>query len=895
MPLRELWLRLTYPLRRARLDRELRQEMDLHVALRAERLAKNGVARDEAAAMARRRFGNRPRLAAAARDAWGWHWLDGFGQDTLYIVRQLRRTPGFAVVVCVTIALGVAINAAAFSFYDAVALKPLAVADPGRVVRVTQDGRAFGFELLPFSAYEMLRRDAHALQDVTASTPPESFAAVLPGDASAEPRAVTARFATPDFARALGVRARIGRWFDASDDAGVVLDHTFWTNVLGADPAVVGRTMRVGDRTVTIIGVAAADFAGPGMPAAAPNLWLPASMIAPLTGDDRRHGTRPQWQVVARLAPTATLAVADGELTALRRSVVDSAGSPLPLVARKATFFQTDAGEFEAFQQAGAAFLVALALMLGIAAVNLVNLFASRNLAREGEITVRLALGASRGRIARQLASESVLLAVLGGALGLLASRFLASAIARWMMSAMAAITGGMVGVSLDLGIDWRIVAYAAALSIGLGLAVGVWPAWRTSRGDVTTVLRQGGAATAGTAAWGKRHLLLAVQVASCIVLLTAAGALLAGMRLSSAINPRFDADHMLVAAVDDDAPPAERLARRADIARRLAALPDVRAVAWTRRVPFGGTHLSRVTSASGSVTLYLDDVGESYFDAMGLPIVRGRSFTRDEVEHNAPVMVISEAMAHLRWPNGDAIGRSLPPHDPLTGPDTTKAYTVIGIVPDIRSQFLSRLNGPAVYYPYGLANARGSFLVRTRGEPAASANEVRLAVASISPALGNRTHVITMKDGPMALQRLMARVPAIVALALAIAGLGLASVGVYGVISQIVTRRSREIGIHLALGAGRRTVVWLVATKTLRPVAWGVAAGCVGAVGVSLALRAFIRTPDVPDLTFGAGAFNPTVLAGVLGTLGVVVAAALFVPARRALTLDPARTLRAE
>lgn len=892
MSLRELWQRFTYPWLKARHERELREEMELHVALRAEHLEAAGLPHGDATAAARKRFGNRPRLAEASRDVWGWHWLDGFGQDTRYILRQLRRTPAFAFVVCVTIALGVAINATAFTFYDAVVLKPLPVSEPSRVVRVTRDSRAFGFELLPYAAYDVLHRDARAFRSVTATTGPQSLAVVLPGHEATDSRVVSARFVTPDFARVLGIGTQVGRWFDVSDDPGVVLDHAFWQNVLDANPNVIGRTVRVGNTLLPILGVAPEAFGGTGMPAVAPELWLPSTIVPALLHDDWRVDGRAHWQVLGRLAPRASFDAATAELAALSRAVPDSAGKAVPLVARKATFFQTDAGEFEAFTQASVALLAALVLMLSIAVVNLVNLFAARNAARESELTVRLAIGASRRRIARQLASESVLLALAGGALGLAGSSALGTWINRWMTSTMAALSGGTLGVSLNVGVDWRVAVYAALLSIGIGLLVGLWPALRASRGDVSTLLRRG---VTGTPAWGKRNVLLAAQIASSIMLLTAAGTLLGGMRTSSAIDPRFDADHMLVVAIDDDAPAVERTARRTEIQRRLAALPSVRAVGWTMRVPFAGTHLRRVTTQRGSFTIALDDVGESYFDAMGVPILRGRTFTHDEVEHGAPLMLVSEAAVRARWPNGDAIGRSVPPNDMLSGPDTTRAYTVIGIVPDIRSQFLSRMNGPAAYFPYGMGDARGSFLVRTHGAPAAAIRDVRLTVASIAPSLTSRTHVVTMPDGPMALQRLMARVPAVIALVLALAGLALASVGVYGVISQIVTRRTREIGIHLALGARRRQVVWIVATKALRPVAWGVMIGGIGALGLSLAFRAFIAAPDVPDLTFGGGAFNPSVLGGVLGVLLVVIAAALIVPTRRAVMVDPARTLRAE
>jgi predicted permease len=895
MTLRALWLRLTFPFRKAQIDRELREEIELHVALRAEQLVETGLSAGDALLAARKRFGNQPRIANAAREPWGWCWLEGCVQDARHVARQLRRTPAFVVVVCVTIALAVAINVTAFTFYDAVVLKPLPVADAARVVRIARDELS-NLQLLPFTAYDVLRRDAHVVQAVTAATDPQTFAAVLPGHALESSRVVTARFVTPDFANVLGIHARIGRWFDASDDAGVVLDHTFWATALNADPSVVGQTMRVGSATLTILGVAPESFAGTGMPAVAPNLWLPASTLRTLMGVDWRDDGRAHWQVLGRLAPNASISAARAELTGLSRAIPDSAGKPLPLVVRQATFFQTDSGEFDVFQQVSLAFLVALVLMLSIAVVNLVNLFAARNAARDTEVTVRLVLGASRRRIAQQLASESLLLALVGGALGLVVSRDCTAWIQRWITTALASMSGGSLGIFLDLSVDWRVATYALLLSLGIGLVVGLWPALRASRGDVNAVLRQG-AATASTAAWGKRDLLLAVQVASCVVLLSAAGVLLRGMRLASAIDPRFDVNHMLVVNVDDDetTTAAERSSRRAAIAHKLDALPSVRAVAWTERVPFGGTYTRRITTPTSDITVALDNVDGSYFDAMGIPILRGRTFTADEVGRNAPEMVISEAAARRRWPNEDPIGRSVLPSDPFAGPDTTQVYTVIGIVPDIRSQFLSRMNGPAAYYPYGLEGRRGSFLVRTRGTPAAAINDLRVAIASISPTIATRAHVVTMRDGPMALQQLMASVPALIALGLALAGLALAAVGIYGVIAQIVTRRTREIGIRLALGAGRAPVVWLIATKTLRPVALGAIAGGVGACGLSLVLRSLIAMPDAPDLTFGAGAFNPTVLVAVLGLLVVIVGAALAIPARRAVMVDPVRTLRAE
>jgi predicted permease len=897
MTLRELWFRLTYPTRKGRIERELREEMELHLALRTEQLEKAGLSHRHAAAVARRQFGNRSRIASASRDAWGWHWLEGLAQDTQYVSRQLCRAPVFSLIVCATIALGIAVNTTAFSFYDAIAFKQLPVADAGRVIRVVQGRSVFGSEVVPFSAYDVIHSRARTLSAVVALTAPQALSAVLPGYASNDSRVVNTRFTTPDFAQMLGVRASIGRWFDSTDDHAVVVDHGFWMRRLGGDTSVVGQRLRLGDAEVTIIGVAAPDFAGTGLPAAAPDLWMPMSLLPTVMRDaDWRNDGRAHWQLIGRLASGATAARVTAELAMLSRSIPDSVGKPVPLLAKRATFFQTDAGgEFEVFQQMSAAFMIALTLILGIAAVNLVNLFAARNAARERELSVRLALGASRARVARQLVTESVLLALVGGAIGIVASRGLATWLRDWIVATLASVSGGIIGVTLDVGLDWRVAAYAALLSIVIGLAVGLWPALSASRKDAGAVLRQGSTSTGGAGVWNKRNVLLSAQIASSLILLTVAGMLLSGMRLSRNIDPRFDAGHMLVVDVQDDAPMLERAARRSEIIRRISTLPGVRAVAWTQRVPFGGTHLRSVATSGGPLTISVDQVAETYFDAMGLPVTHGRAFTRQEVETNAPVMVVSASMARLRWPYGDAIGKSVPPTDPLVGPDTTKSYTVIGIVGEVRSQFLSRLNGPSVYYPYAVDRGYGGFIVRTRGEPASAIDAVRTAVTTVSSSLASRTHVLTLEGGPMALQRLMAEAPAATSLALAAAGLVLAAVGVYGVISQIVTARTREIGVRIAMGATPLHIIRLVAVRTLRPVAWGAAVGAFGAVSLSLFVRSLVATPDVPDLTFGAGAFSPMVFLGVAGVLALVVTVACYVPTRRAMRMDPTAALRAE
>jgi predicted permease len=894
MSLRELWIRLTIPFRRGRMERELREELSLHLQLRTEQLGRHGVPAYDASLAARRRFGNVSRIADASRAAWGWHWLDGAAQDLRYVARQLIHRPGFALVVSLTIALGVGLNTTSFMFYDAVVLKPLPVRAPGELVRVMQDQRVPAREMLPYAAYDVLRQTARSVKSVIATTGPIPLRILLPGRASGEERVLSARLVSDNYFAALGVPPSLGRTFDGPDERGVILSHALWRTAFNEDATVIGRRVLVAGSDFTVVGVAPASFAGTGEPAMTPDMWVSMmhqTLVAP--GTDWRRDARPHWQVLARLAPGTSVEQSRAEVATMSRAVLDTIGRPTPIIATPATFFQTDSGEFEVFQQVSAALMVALALILGIATVNLVNLIAARNATRGREVAVRLALGASRSRIARQLATESLVLSTIGGGCGLLLSWWFAGWLRAWMVGAISRVTGGLVGMFVDLSLDWRITLYAGAISVIVGLIVGVWPAIGASRTDAGTVLKQGATSTAGRAARSHRHLLLATQIAGCIVLLTAAGTLLGGLRHARDVATGFDSDHLLVVALASDLSATEQRLLP-DVARQLGELPEVRAVAWSQRVPFAGTQTRSAISPTGRVSITIHRGSETLFDALGIPVLSGRVFTAAEIEADAPVVVVSRRLAEMTWPGENPVGKTIPPGRLLSGPDTTRAYTVIGVVRDARTNFLSRPDPGAEFFPYSAQRA-GNLLVRTRGNPAYATRSVRVALAGISPTLTARAGIVPLNDGPIALQRLMAQAPAVVALSLALIGLVLASVGVYGLIAQIVSRRTREIGVHMALGATGAQVVALILRQTLRPVAFGAAIGGFGAIGVSLVLRSMVAMPDAPDLTFGAGAFDPTVFAAVAAALGLVVIAACTVPARRAAGIDPAEALRTE
>jgi predicted permease len=876
------------------MERDLRDEMRLHLELRAEQLGRHGLDADDATLAARRQFGNVSRIADASRDAWGWRWLDHASQDFRYLGRQLVRSPGFALVVTATIALGIGINTAAFTFYDAVVLKPLPVRAPEELVRVVQDQRIPAPELLPFSAYDALRSSARSVASVIATSGPVPAGIVLTTRGARESRTAIVRLVSTDYFAALGVRPAIGRAFANVDERAVVVSHAFWLASLNGDSSAIGRSVMVGGEPLPIVGVAPSPFAGTGEPAMTPDLWMPMA-LQPLVvpGADWRRDMRPHWQVLGRLTTRTTLEQSRAEVTAFARVATDTAGKPTPLQVKAATFFQSDSGEFEVFQQVSTAIMVALALILGIATVNLVNLIAARNAARGREIAVRLALGASRRRIARQLATESLVLSLLGGALGLVLAVWLAQLMRAWITGVIATVGGGLGGLTFDLSIDWRVLLYAAATSIAVGLIVGVWPAIGASRTDASVSLKPGTTSTGDRASGRLRRILLAAQVAACVVLLTAAGMLLNGLRHASDVDTGFDSDHMLIVSLDIGVGAGER-SSLSEAQRRLSELPMVRGTAWSQRVPFGGTQTRSMMTPTGRFSVTIQRGSESMFDVLGVPMITGRTFTSAEVENDAPVVVVSRRLAEELWPGQSPIGRVIPPGRLTSGPDTTKSYSVIGMVANARTSFLSRPDPGAEYFPYSVSHT-GSLLIRTRGRPADAVRPIRVALTEFSPSFSARATIVPLTDGPIALQRLMAQAPATVAVSLALLGLILAAIGACGLIAQVVSRRTREIGIYMALGATGPQVVWLVLRQTLRPVLWGAGLGGVGAVGVSLVLRSMVAMSDAPDLTFGGGAFNLAVFAGVAATLGLMVVTASAMPARRATRVDPAAALRTD
>lgn len=825
-----------------------------------------------------------------------------------HAVRALARTPGFSATAIATLALGIGLNTVVFTAYDAVALRRLPVRAPGEIVRLEWRNDSTSSDQFSWAGFERLSRTARSFASVLAASAPQKLVALLPdspsgatGAINARPAVINARMVSSNYFDALGIAPERGRLFIPRDRLVAVVSHAFWKTALRGDPDVSGQTIEVSGAAFTVIGVAPEKFAGTGAPPETPAVWIPASAQGVLMpGVDWIHDDAArEWQVLARLRPGATPAQHAAELAVLAAAWPPEAGRPVRLSAIPARFFNMSGGAFDVFQAVCAVLMVAVALILLIGCVNLTNLIAARNSGRTQEIALRLALGASRWQLVRQFCLETTILGVLGGGAGFLLSAWSCAWLAVKTADFLERFTSGALGLSIDVSPDWRVFFWTAAVSILTGIGVGVLPALRASRGDVSMQLKRGTAASSGGDP-RERSFLLAAQVASCLILLSAAGLLFRGASRSTSVSPGFEMKRLAVIAMDPRGITQSAAARAAierDVVNRLRALPQVESVAWADRAPFLGTASGLFRNQGGStLDCAFNGISENYFETLRIPLLAGRAFTPAEIEANAAVAVISSSAAARLWPHQDPIGKQIAPvTDWLARIVGRRPLTVIGVAKAVRSTYLSKDDEGYVYTPRGFGNATPSLLVRTRIPAEKSLRILSDALAEVNRNLPPRTAFFTVRQGPARMQVLMAEAPAAAASALGFVALLLACTGIYGVVAHLVARRTREIGIRIALGASRRDVIAAIGDQTLRPVAWGAAAGMIGAFAVSGLLRAMIAMPDVPDLTFGAGAFDATAFLGAALLLIAVVVLAAFVPLQRATRIEPAMALRDE
>ena len=860
--------------KRPHLERDLDEELELHRE------------------MSSRPFGHSTRIREEARELWTFPFIESLIRDFRHGCRTLAKSPSFSLVCLLTLSLGIGINTAVFTLYDSLTYRLLPVKAPEDLLRVVrQSENSLQPVTVSYPEFQSLRNGMDASTDVIATSSLRTiFTALTPAAGIRE--GIKAQFVSGNYFSVLGINCNPGIAFHDGEKAVAVVSHAFWTRRLDSDPTIPGKIVNLGGTRFTIVGVAPEGFYGTDLPPRMPDLWIPlATQSRVIAGSDWIHDIATRvLHVLVRRKPGITVNQISRELRQIRGLEMSRDGRKSWLTATNATAFQTNMGGFRGTGTIGLILMGAVGVILLIGCVNLVNLTMSRNAARKREIAVRLAIGASRRQIVQQLCAESLVLGILGGAIGFGLSALLCHWIRVGALTALDRISNEVFGgFQLNLAPDWRVFAYTLALSILTAALVGIWPALASTRTDLNSSLKSDGLGQ------GQRHLLLTAQIAACFILLAGAGLLFRGAWQSRSANPGFGLNKILLMNVDlttIDGSPDVRSVVLGRVLDRTRSLPGVTSLALVDRAPFLGTGSGQFENEEHKrLRCRFNAVSGGYFDTLKIPILAGRSFSQKEAQKGDAEVVVSEAAAQFYWPNQSPLGRRI-----SVGPQgglPHSSYAVIGVAKVVRNTFLSKVDNYYLYFPKPISDAGGWVLVRTRRSPEATIPALRNALLEINPALASHSYLITLQKGPVQIQKLMTDIPGTIAFLLGLLALLLASVGVFGVVMYLVAQRIRVIGIHMALGAQRRDVIWLVLREGLSSVAGGTLIGFLGAACLSGLLAAFAKMPDLPDLTYQAGVFDPATFLIALGALALAVAAACLLPVYRATRVDPVIALR--
>ncbi len=810
-------------------------------------------------------------------------------QDVRYSVRTLRKNPGFAIVAILALAFGIGVNTGIFTILNAIALRPLPVADAGKVVSVYQTfrgkvGRNVNGSISYFSYPEYLnyRDNNHVLSGVAVSA---SAAASLGG---VDARRIQGQVVSCNYFAVLGRVPVLGREFAADECAKpdtspvAILSHAFWSTQFHSDPSVVGSTILLNRRAFTVVGIGPPDFGGTGITPS--SYWAPVAMQKTLIpGDDLFAESNWSWlEMLGRLKPGVSAARARADLAVIAGRIDQSyPGRTTSLVVDTATFLG-EPEERTAVLAGSAVALLAVGLVLLIACANVANLLLARAASRQKEIAIRLSAGASRGRLVRQLLTESTLISLTGGALGSVLAFWTFDALYKIVMSNLPA---GTTALALNLTPDLRVLGYAVGISAITGILFGLLPALQATRPDLVSALKEEGAGFAGArlSRGLLRNALVVAQVSICMVLLIAAGLLGRGLQSAQTLDPGFSLTGVIATSFDLEPQgydKARALQFHRQLIERVSAIPGVDATSQTVIVPLDFSSYGTVIDLDGVAEpqqIRFDNVSPSFFSLLGIPIVRGRAFTEAEVR-DAHVTVISESTAKRFWPNQDPLGKTF-----RMGKEKS-LFEVIGVARNIRSRDLAHVENEFFYFPANLEfQAHMHLLAHTNGNVAATAKLIRDAAHSLDANI-----IVTAKPMEENLERsrLPSRILASLTGVLGLLGLLLASLGIYGVVSYAVSSRIREIGIRMTLGANPIGILNLIVRQAMRPVFLGLVVGFVVCAGASRLMSLML---------YGISPLDPLTFGGVALFLTGVALLACYLPARRATRVDPMVALRYE
>ena len=882
------WLRAL--LRRERLETDLDEELRYHLAREIERLRDGGMPLGEAQRTARLSFGNVAVLKEESRDARGTRFIEELVADIGYALRLLRRSPGFAAVAILTLAMGIGLTTAIVSVVSAVLVRPLAYPESDRLVMVLPSQRTDGpFTFATVTPGDFLEwRAQNATFAHISGFTGSSFVLTGAGD----PQRINGASVTSEFFSTLGVAPLLGRTFTADDmvEGGsqvVVLSGGLWRNRFAADPSVIGRRVTLDGAPYTVIGVMPEEFGFPQelpQPGLSPQvqvrLWTPAV----LHEGDRANAF---LFVVGRLRPMRSLEQAHADMRTLAvRQWKQSGrpGVPAPDVRLVPLHTYVVAG----VQPLLLVFLGAVLFVLLIACANVANLLAARAIARQKEVAVRVSLGSSRRRLIRQLLTESGVLGALGGIGGLALA-------APGMRMLLALIPPGALPRVTDVHLDGPVLLVALMLAVGTGVIFGIAPALHATRIDTSAALRDGAATQ--TAHTRLMRGLIVAEVALVVVLLTGAGLLMKSFLRLTAVDPGFRPQNILSLSVnlpDREYPSiAQMNAFHRTVLERFAHVAGVDRVGAVNWLPLGGDLIrgdflvEDAPQNTRDLVAAKPAVSPDYFSVMGMPLVRGRAFTPADTDGAPPVAVITDGLARRLWHGRDPIGKRLKLG--FGAADADPWRTVVGVVGTVKQTGLGDESSEAVYTP--LTQAPRSFLlmamtfvVRTPLDPAAVAPVLRREIQAVDPNLP--VDRITTLSDLLSDSVSEPRFRTVVVGAFAGVALALVATGIMGVLAYLVTQRTREIGLRMALGADGVQVVRLVLRQTFVMSLAGVVLGLAAASALTQLLRSYL---------FDVQPTDPMTFAGAAALLVAVALVASYVPARRATNVDPLVALRSE
>lgn len=864
---------------RRKAESELEEEVRDHLDRETERLRRQGVGDAEARRRARMRLGGEEQVKEAMREERPGFRMETIWQDVKYGVRQLRRAPGFAFVVVLTLALGIGATAGIFSLVNSVLLRPLPFPVPKELEVVWSTKAGGRMTQLPASTPNFLdsRERNQAFSSLAAYV---SWAFTVSG--SEGPERVDGAAVSGEFFKALGVKPLIGRTVETGEDRPgssptVVLSYGMWQRAYGGDAGVVGKPITLDGESATIAGVMPAEFAFP----AGAQLWANLE-LNPETSSRSVNWLRVIGRRKTGVSHQQALAEMDRVAAQLDQEYPQAnAGQRTELIPMKEAMVGRA-------KQPLVVLLGAIGFVLLIACANVANLLLARATGREKELALRTALGAGRGRLIRQAMTESLVLCGLGGAAGL------------GLAAISVRLVQGIEAIPLprraEIGMDTTVFAFAAAIVVVTGIVFGLLPVMRGVRSDVREKLQEGSRGSEGKGKQRMRLALVGAEVALSLVLLAGAALMLRSFSALREVNPGFHAEGVLTMNVNLPAPKYADATRRADFYQRavesLRALPGVEAAAAAAYAPMGGMRTlrrfaieGRLMPESGREPVAVDvPVSPDYFRVMGIPLKAGRWFTEVDTAQGTFVAVVSEGFVQQHFPNENPIGRKLLYYSSRPGAPSPPRE-IVGVVGEVKHDGLGS-GAPIQFYvpqaqsPWGFA----TFLLRARGEPAQLAGAAKAAIRQIDP----ERAVFDVKTLEEIVGNSMAERRAILVLLGIFAGVAvaLAAVGIYGVMAYAVGRRTQEIGIRMALGAQRGDVLGMVVKQGMVVAGIGVTVGLTGAVAVTRVLQQFL---------FGVEARDPLTLAVAAVILAGVALAACWVPAWRASRVQPMEALRYE